>query len=205
LCALAMNIVTLVSSNTTTHITEQLNWAHGKDHGTRIYVSVWNFVLEQNSTSTVNMEWNADECDMDRCDDCFTGMRTAIAFASLCFLFCIPSLWFDWKRSFPHTNTWTNKIITVITNSLACIFGIISVSVASGGCVTHLENDTDGFKWFYGPAFILMVIVTILKGLCAVWNIVVPHVEIENVQTDKEGEVDPKQHVELTTVDDTKA
>jgi hypothetical protein len=185
--ALVLNFVVILSTNNGVNVTKHLNWGWGKCSESapcnKVYVSIWDLMVSRNADDNTMLPFSASSCKEDLCDDCSQSNRAAITFASITLALITIGFVTNWFRTKSATNTSANKIISAITSLLAVFTGIISVISFSRGCFQAVMDfdafDTDSGSlavknWYYGSAFILLVVALLLKCVDFVMNLVTP-------------------------------
>jgi len=185
--ALVLNFVVILSTNNGVNVTKHLNWGWGKCAESapcnKVYVSIWDLMVSRNADDNTMHPFSASGCKEDFCDDCSQSNRAAITFASITLALITIGFVTNWFRTKSATNTSANKIISAITSLLAVFTGIISVISFSRGCFQAVMDydafDTDSGtlavkNWYYGSAFILLVVALLLKCVDFVMNLITP-------------------------------
>lgn len=180
--ATCLTIVSLISSNNESDNVSRLSWALGEQQSCgdepcmKLYVGVWE-VLVKLSSYTSSLKWNATTCTAEYCGKCEHAMKSVIGFVALSFLFTFPSIFSNFQRTTDSGNNKCNKWTSVVTSFSCMCFAIISVVAFTGGCFRYIKDEVSlQVGWNYGPAWILMLIVIVLKFIDVVGNLYLPEI-----------------------------
>ncbi len=179
LAAVLLNSIVLISSNTNNGVIKRLNWSHGRqkecgDNCADLYVGTWDILSKSDTASDSKVYWNTATCSdvSDFCDDCESSMKAVLAMVVVSAAFSIPSVFTNMARSTESGNNASNKLSGAFTSFIAMCAGIAAVVVFSKGCQKYIRRETeDDFKWFYGSAWIMMVVVCGLHALNLLVNL----------------------------------
>jgi hypothetical protein len=177
--AWVLNFIVILSTNNGYKVTTHLPWGYGEcPDGSAscdyLNLGIWNM---QSQPKNIIFNYSASTCTDDWCDECSDSQRATITFAAIAFALITIGLFTNIQRISSAGNTFTNQMIGFITSVLAVFSGMISVISFSRGCLKSVE-DASLFSfvedWYYGPAFILLVLALILKALDAIGNLITP-------------------------------
>eukprot|EP01034_Spumella_vulgaris_P030349 gene30349-37550_t len=98
-------------------------------------------------------------------------MKGVIATAAIALALGLPTIFTNWSRS-GSGNSGSNRAIGTVTALLAMIAGGASVIWFAQGCQDNIYDDTHNqVSWKWGPAWVLMLVVTILQFINMVINL----------------------------------
>lgn len=172
-----LNIIVILSTNNGYKVTKHLSWAWARcDSGCeKVFVSIWDVIVTVPGQDDKKVPFSSDMCkgfiSESKCEDCSDANRTAICFASICLALTSIGLFTNLLRTKSEGNTSTNMILGIVTSLLAIFTGMISVISFDRGCLNHIDGDND---WYYGPSFIILVVVILLKMVDLVGNAISP-------------------------------
>jgi hypothetical protein len=200
--AWVLNFIVILSTNNGYKVTTHLPWGYGecKDGSVTcdyINLGIWNY---QSQPKNLLVSYSATACSGDFCDDCSDAQRATITFASITFALITIGLYINIQRISSVGNTRMNQIIGAVTSLLAVFSGMISVISFSRGCLksaedaTIFENIVD--DWYYGPAFILLVLALLLKAVDFIGNIITPTGDVAS----SNNNAAPAQEIKHTAV-----
>lgn len=165
--ALVLNIIPLISTGGSASNIKALSWSHTKT----AYISYTGISVPD---SDFKIEWGDNFCTyaltQDVCDACENAFKTSIAFVAIALVFNVAGLVLAFMAiKYKSSSTWKTLILAMVSALLTMVSGIICVAVYSSQCNAKIDDKvTETLS--YGPSWILMLVVLLLKFLeIAVW------------------------------------
>mmetsp|Transcript_13521 Transcript_13521/g.50304 ORF Transcript_13521/g.50304 Transcript_13521/m.50304 type:complete len:185 (+) Transcript_13521:566-1120(+) len=173
------------------------------------YVSPNGVVFETNE-DTFFIDWDDSEyCNddyFDNCDECRDAAEGTFSVAILSFVTAIPQLATDIQRSHLDGDVNCQRLFGIVTGTVGCISGIISVLTYTQACGENFPDEgvtvVDGleveseFSYRLGPSAILLLVASLMKLIDVAIHCLVPVPEV-TCMTKRSGkahlaaEVDP--------------
>jgi len=182
--AWVLNVIVILSTNNGFKVTKSLSWAWSRcDEGCeKIFLGIWDIVVTTPGNDDRKIPFSSTMCqdnlEEEVCDDCSAANRTAICFAAICLALTSIGLFSNFMRTKSEGNTTTNMIVGIVTSLFAIFTGMISVIAYDRGCLKHIEDKVDENDWHYGPSFIILVVVILLKLVDLIGNAISPVGEV---------------------------
>ncbi len=182
--AVVLNAIVLISSSTDVGVVKHLNWsnAHQKVCGNDCinqYVGFWNIVVESGSARDKSVYWDTAVCynSNNYCQKCESTMRAVLAVTTVSLAFAVPSIYTNFARASDSGNSVSHQVIGSVTSLIAMCGAIAAVISFANSCQRNIYLETkNDFDWYYGSAWIMMIVVSILNAASGVANLVIfPH------------------------------
>lgn len=177
LCALALNIVVLISVRQgDKDIVENLEWSHGSQTDCSgsscfdVYVGIYDILVTVGSIEQTT-KFTDDSCTADYCEKCDNNQMIVMIFAFLSCFFCFPGVFTDFMRGSANGNTAQNKTVGTFTSFMAMCCSIVCLVLFHEGCQKYITEDTENtIDWKFGTAWIIMCVIAIIKAVDCVFN-----------------------------------
>jgi hypothetical protein len=128
------------------------------------------------SLVTFSSVYSSESCSSEYCESCDVAMKAVLAFVSLAFIFSFPSAYTNYLRTTQYGNTHQNYRHGIASSAATMFCIIVAIVIFSVGCRLKIETDPNNstIKWEYGPSFILIITVLIMKAIDLVINTLTP-------------------------------
>lgn len=173
--AWVLNVIVIITTNNGNKVTKHLSWGWGDcDAATgcnKVFIGIWNYVVDmpEGAGDDMSISFTSSACKAslpdDVCNDCSDAQRVAITFASIGLALFTIGLFVNILRMKINGNTFTNKVVGVVTAALGIAAGMVSVISFDKGCFENIQDEQEDFDWWYGPAFIILVVAIIIKAV----------------------------------------
>ncbi len=178
LIALLLQAIVLISTSNNNDVLSKLNWSHAHQKScdnncVSSYVGFWSFLTKSDLFDDSKVKWNSDTCSnvFDFCEDCEEAMKVVLAFVIISAFCTMQVILSNFYRASESGNSAKQKCLGLFFSVIATCCGLISIIVFARGCQRHVYDDTkDQLDWWYGSAWIIMVVVTVINALSAVAN-----------------------------------
>jgi len=160
-CALVLNVIPLISTSDQSSTMKSLNWVHTKEADISYYGVSVSF-----SGQNFKIGWSDTECPYaltsSVCKSCEDAFKVSLAFVVICLAFnAIGIIAATLATKNKSSSTW--RIGGAVAAFLAMVSGIITIVVFSVDCEAKIKDKVGNQTLTYGPSWILMLVVLLLK------------------------------------------